>query len=518
MQALSCPRCGAPLQIHLTTCPYCQVGLLHAQANPVTPAHAPAPAVSRSGPIAPVPAGWQLHHDPWHGFTLSHPPGWEVVNLNRQVDVRADPVGYTSASFSPFNLPAPASAPQVASQFITLLRRFIPSLQAWQQGNTAPDSNRITVKTRANRFGQNLEGIFNILVEGSSCIISGYQAPVAELARLSPILSQILATFRTAALMERQPVVEPREQAFRVPIPTGWIPYAAVDRNTLGGKGVLRFSAKRDPQGLMTANMPWNTWNYMDGMGALGGWSGFFTGGYEALPYRSAAQYCADKLVPELARKLRGARVERILDRPDWAELGQLEMLQSGYPPGSFDSSSALLEMTYEENGLRLRHKLRLASLRMGGGSAMWSVFNDIDYRAPEAEFAAWEPILSGILGDLVISPQWTQGEQQLAQNFIANSQADIARRTRQISQTLSETSDLLSSSYWNRQASYDRISEQRSDAMLGYQNMTSDSGVEYKLPTGFDRYWVDGLGNFYGGGWLTQPEITWQPLEPSSR
>ncbi len=510
MQALICPRCGAPLQVNLTACPYCQVGLVD------TPQPQAAPPPGPNNRMAPVPAGWALHHDPWHGFTLSHPPGWEVVSLNRQVDVRADPIGYTSASLSPFTLPAPASAPQVAGQFIHLLRSFIPSLEAWQQGNATPDSNRITIKTRANRFGQTLEGIFNILVEGRSCMVSGYQAPVAEITRLGPTLSQILATFRTAALMDRQPIVEPREQAFSAQIPAGWSATAAVDRNTLGGKGVLRFSAKRDPQGLMSANMPSNTWNYMDGMGALGGWSGFFTGGYEALPYQSAAQYCAHRLVPELTRKLRGLRTERILERPDWAELGQIELLQAGYPGGSFDSSSALLEITYEENGVRLRHKLRLAGMRMNGGAALWNVFNDIDYRAPEAEFAAWEPILSGILGDLNINPQWKLGEQQLSQNFIANSQADIARRTQQISQTLSETSDLISSSYWNRQASYDRISEQRSNVMLGYQNMTTDSGTEYKLPTGFDRYWVDGLGNFYGGSWLTQPDVTWKPLEPT--
>jgi hypothetical protein len=428
--------------------------------------------------------------------------------------VRGDPVGYTSASISPFTLPAPASAHQVASQFINLVRSIVPSLQAWQQGNTAPDSNRITLKTRANRFGQNLEGVYNILVEGRSCVISGYQAPVQEIARSGPLLGQILATFRTAALMERQPVVEPREQAFSARIPAGWSYYAAVDRNNVGGKGVLHFSAMRDPQGQTAANMPWNSWNYMDGMGALGGWSGIFTGGMPALNYMSAAQYCEQKMAPDLARKLPRMRVERILERPDWAELGQIEMMQAGYPPGSFESTSALLEISYDGNKVRLRHKMRLAAMRMAASPSMWNAFNDIDYRAPEAEFSAWEPVLSGILGDLVISPRWKMGEQQLAQNYIANSQADIARRQQQISQTLSETSDIISSSYWNRQASYDRISEQRSDVMLGYQKMATDSGEEYKLPTGFDRYWVDGLGNFYGGSWLSQPDLNWKPLE----
>lgn len=84
------------------------------------------------------------------------------------------------------------------------------------------------------------------------------------------------------------------------------------------------------------------------------------------------------------------------------------------------------------------------------------------------------------------------------------------------ISQTLSETSDIVANSSWNRQQAYDRISEMRSNATLGAQNVASDSGDVYKAPYGYDRYWVDGLGNLYGGSWLSQPDINWQPLQPT--
>src|SRR5204862_407822 len=127
---------------------------------------------------------------------------------------------------------------------------------------------------------------------------------------------------------------------------------------------------------------------------------------------------------------------------------------------GMFESSSALIETSYEEMGVRLRQKSRIATMRQAGGAMtgapMWNAIEDVIYRAPEHEFGTWEPVLAGMLGDLVINPQWTAGEMRLAQNYIANSQADIARRRQQISQTLSETSDIVSNSYWNRQASYD--------------------------------------------------------------
>jgi hypothetical protein len=183
----------------------------------------------------------------------------------------------------------------------------------------------------------------------------------------------------------------------------------------------------------------------------------------------------------------------------------------------------AVLETTNTENGLRLRQKSRIEVQRerpsgfpFGAGSSGWSASLDIYYRAPDSEFGAWEPVLSGVLDSIKMNPAWEVGERQLAQNYIQNAQTDIARRTRQISQTLSETSDILNNSYWDRQATYDRISEQRSNVTLGYQNMAAPDGEVYKVPSGYEQYWVSGLGDVYGGSWLTQPDIHWQPLQPT--
>ena len=150
----------------------------------------------------------------------------------------------------------------------------------------------------------------------------------------------------------------------------------------------------------------------------------------------------------------------------------------------------------------------------------IWTAAQDVYIRAPYAEFATWQPILDGILESFKINPNWQAMENQRIQgqiqNQIAASQADISRRLGQISQTLSETSDIVTNSYWNRQATYDHISEQRSNAMLGVQNVASPSNEVYQVPNGFDQYWADGLGNLYGGSWMTQPDINWTPLEPT--
>jgi hypothetical protein len=511
MEALSCPRCGAPLNSGAAACPYCGVGLIDSPGaqHPPTPPVAPG-SLER---IAPVPPGWTLVHDPWHGFTLSHPPGWEVSTVLGQITVRLDPAGITAAAISPFTVPAPTNARQVAQQFVALAHSVIPSFQAWQQDNATPESNRITLKTRGVRFGQMVEGIYNVLVDGTNCIISGYQAPAGQIAASGAVLGRILSTYRTAALMARQQMREPGEGAFTIDVPVGWTYQAGVNRANIGGAGSLQFNIARDTQGRISANMPSYLWSYLEGMGGL---FGAFTGGYPALPYMPAAQFCTQQVAPWMSKAQAGLRVERAVERPDLAELSGFDLARAGYPPGTWEVSMAILETTYDEGGVRLRQKSRVGTMRMRSSPQMWNANLDSYYRAPAAEFATWEPILAGIVGSLKVNPAWQAGEQNLAQGYIANAQRDISRRQVEISRTLSETSDIITNSYWRNQAVYDRLSEARSNAMLGYQNMAEPGRDVYKVPSGYDRYWLDGLGNVYGGSWLTQPEINWKPLEPT--
>jgi hypothetical protein len=394
-----------------------------------------------------------------------------------------------------------------------------PSFQAWMPEGVSPDSNRITIKTRENKYRQVLDGIFNILVNGTNVIISGYEAPAAHIEQRSADLIKILSSFRTIELMPRQMIVEPTENAYSVTVPQGWSYQASVNRNHIGGIGLPYFSCTRDPQGQVAACMPWFSWMYAEGMaGLFGGFSG-----YQALPFMPAAQFCTQQIMPWMKQFQAELSIEDVQDRPDLAELFQRELAKSGYPPGSFDVSTAILTTTNSENGIRLRQcsrvfvqKQRNSGFGMWGNPNFWTAGLDIYYRAPVTEFSSLEPILSGILDSMKNNPAWQQNEHMRNQATIANQQADIQRRQRQISQTLSETSDIITNSYWNRQAAYDRMSEQSSNATLGYQNMVDSSGQEYKVPSGFDQYWADGLGNVFGGGWLSQPDINWKPLDPT--
>ncbi len=506
MEALTCPKCGAPLQHGMDSCPYCRVGL-----TAVSTSRSTSQTSQTTTPVS-IPPGWVLYEDPWYGFRLAHPPGWEVSTLQGQTTIKADPVGFTSAGIAPFTSPTPTTAQQAAQQFVSLASRLMQGFQAWQQGNTSADSNRITIRTRGQRYGQMLEGVYNILVENQNCIISGYSAPPQTLPQQAPVMAQILASFQTTnQLLPRQTVQEPHERAFTLQIPNGWVFQAGVNRNNIGGSGTLQFSAGRDPQGSVMLAMPSYTWMFTQPVMSFFS----FPSSIPSLGFMPASQFIHQVVMGQYRQMRRDVQIVRAVERPDLAEISQWELARSGYPPGTFETSIAILEATYTENGVRYLEKSKVGVMRQPG-QAMWNALIDMVYRAPESEMRTWEPVLTGSYFSFQINPQWQAAERGLAQNFINNAQADIHRRQTQISQTLSETSDIISNSYWNRQASYDRISEMRSNVTLGVQNVTSDSGELYKVPNGYDRYWVDGLGNLFGGGWLSQPDLNWKPLTPT--
>ena len=62
-------------------------------------------------------------------------------------------------------------------------------------------------------------------------------------------------------------------------------------------------------------------------------------------------------------------------------------------------------------------------------------------------------------------------------------------------------------------------MSQQRSNAMLGVQDMITPGGSEiYRVPSGYERYWADGLGDVYAGDWTVNPDFQWIPLTQTGR
>ena len=111
------------------------------------------------------------------------------------------------------------------------------------------------------------------------------------------------------------------------------------------------------------------------------------------------------------------------------------------------------------------------------------NVYNIIFMTAPDEEFINWQPILDKCLASVEFSQTFINGfnqeETTITQTIIANQKV------------YDSISDSIMSSWEERNASSDRISQKQSDATLGYERVyDTDTGEIYKAPNGFmDHY-----------------------------
>lgn len=490
MQAVSCPRCGAPLQEGATVCPYCRIGL---------------------APDGFSPEGWVQYQDEWSGFALSHPPGWRVEARRGSISVREDPAGITVATIFPFNVKFSGDIHEVAKNLAAIIHIVDPSAQTWIPREVPPGAKQVALKTHDVRFGSERDGILNVRFNGQNIIVSGYAAPSQVAAQRSLWLARILSSFHPVERMPRQKFQEPLEGAFLLFYPQGWEVQGMVDRSS--GGGLPAFNVMRPPEGLASAGKPSYRWIYQEP--APGMFTGFDT--TQRMPFMTATQFCQQVLAPWTSQSQVDFKVESVIDRPDISELFVQELMGAGYPRGSHQVSVAIMETSYVDNGARVRQKTQVTCTRMSSqltfGIPSWTASLDGYYRARYEEFSTLEPVLQGVLDSFTVSRAWeaAQVEQNLSRT--RHSQMDIHRRLGQISQTISETNDMIYDGYKNRQAMEDRMAGQRSDATLGVHSVESPTGDVYKVADGYDQYWTNGLGDFYGGDLLTQPDVNWIPL-----
>ena len=101
-------------------------------------------------------------------------------------------------------------------------------------------------------------------------------------------------------------------------------------------------------------------------------------------------------------------------------------------------------------------------------------------------------------------------------QGTMANAQQDMNQRFSQISQSLQQAAEFINQGYAQHSQVYDRIGQMWSNAILGYQDMVSPGGERFNVPSGYDQYWANHLGDVFAGDWGTQPGIDWLPLDPT--
>ncbi len=216
---------------------------------------------------------------------------------------------------------------------------------------------------------------------------------------------------------------EPREGAFSVLVPSGWVAEGGITRvnpMTAGGAGnaieaKLDFTIKRDAQG--TAMMRWlPSMRYADLRGSPAGDTGMFPpgsnyAGMTVMPVLDAATFLSRVAIPYAHR---GARNLQLVERKPMPGLADQVRQSVAWLPISqgFRFDAAMLTVTYEESGRPYKEKIITAIHSWGQVAAgIWENKETMLVRAAPAELDQLAPVLAVIQGSVQVDPQWMMGE-----------------------------------------------------------------------------------------------------------
>ena len=459
-----------------------------------------------------------LHVDKWNGVSVEKPEGWFVEHAKGVLSVRRDPSGMTMSVVYAANGSSAASADTLARTCIAAARATDPSYTAWRAPELDPQGG-IHLRTQGTFLGRRIEGRFRVTASGGTGVLAGFLAPAEELAALAPTLSAILTSVKSVPAIPRTIFRDPAEGAFIMGVPAGFMVRGGTIRQASAG-GVPRFVAEiQDPTGTLRGSIPPESFYFSEPspMGMFGAFLGL--GGMGAMmglpsrPYRPASEFGRDWVAPQ---RHPGARVTAAHERFDLVQAGLPELAKRGLL-GSVDCSIGVVDLLHDERGVARRECLLVTVSRLRG-SGSWFGSVDGAVSTPADRWDEWWPILGGSLGSLEENPAW-RGTQDAQMNaFLLQQQQERSARLQDISRTLSATSDVIVQGYNQRQKVYDRISHDRSNAILGRQDMVDGSGHIWNVPTGHEQYWKDGYNQIHGGGLLDRPDPRWERLDPAPR
>lgn len=501
-EVLICPCCGAPYTQGMTFCTYCKVNFA---VSVGLPADTP-----QATPASQVPSGWIRHKDPWNGFSLLHPPGWTVRARLGAVGIREDPAGISAAGIYTQRLTNQQTAREFMQYYISLARQQMPNIVVWEAPATGQTAKHSFARYEGDFLGYHITGVYDVTIRDQHAFLSGFGCPTEQLPARKKWFQEVLASFTPLQRMERQKIQEVNEGAYVIWAPPGWQVDARLNRKHINNFATPLLVVQREPQGLAQAALSGGEWQFSTAPVPWGGST-------PVMSYLPATQFFQSFILPQVSQQCQELQVVEIVDRPDIALLQMREMQKVGMDPTSQMVTAAHMVIGYVESGVRLRQRGEVVCIGAAGFGfgGMWTAYLSNVYRAPENEYAELEPILLGILDSIVYNPTWQQAQEASKNAYLMASFQDRMKRLGQISQTIHETNEMVYQGYQNRQASEDRISHEWSNATLGLQDMTDQSGSYYSVPSGYDQYWKDGLDNLYVGDWLTNPDPTWTRLEP---
>jgi len=454
-------------------------------------------------------AGGGQYFDRWAGFSVHRPAGWHVRLTNSIVTVSEDVAGMVAAMFLPFRMAEPISANMAAQQFVAQYRAIDPSFQAWMVSQQP-----LVLRTEGHIGGRTLDGLYSVATQAENGLIAGFQAPRELAQSLAPVLGEVAGSFSLTPRVPRERFLEPAEAAFTVLYPQGWSIGGSVNRTNAYGAALPGFQAGNGSalvqNWLREFSFVETIWAQMPGQ--------------QKLKYVPATQFAATWLPKLLQREASALSVEEIVERPDQVPPMALELAKAGLAPDRYDLSAATLQFTQVRSEQNLRVRLGIAVQRskdngiwsMNMNPTAWTAMITSSMQASIDEFETVAPLLTGVLDSYQKNPQWEYAELMRSRQVSMQMQQQAMARLQQISRTLSETTNIITSGFWERQGIQDHAMHQWSNGFLGRTDVVDSQGTVYSVPNDADLYWKDLQGgNILGTGVLFNATPNLERLQP---
>lgn len=193
------------------------------------------------------------------------------------------------------------------------------------------------------------------------------------------------------------------------------------------------------------------------------------------------------EIFPQFADAMNATADYADIQTPYIADFSVTESFESTQGMSSVAISPAILRADFTQDGTAGEGMFTadVVPFAMGTGMGYYSVYNLTVISAEKDTFQDWQPTLSKSLSSLDYTREFQSFAMSQSNQGVATSQS--------LSQSASEMSDSIMSSWENRNKSQDIMSQKQSDATLGYERIVdTETGEIYKIDNGFTD-WYDG-------------------------
>ena len=193
------------------------------------------------------------------------------------------------------------------------------------------------------------------------------------------------------------------------------------------------------------------------------------------------------EIFPQFADAMNATADYADIQTPYIADFSVTESFESTQGMSSVAISPSILRADFTQNGTTGEGMFTadVVPFAMGTGMGYYSVYNLTVLSAEKGTFQDWQPTLNKVLSSLNYTPEF--------QSFAMSQSNQGAATSQSLSQSASEMSDSIMSSWENRNRSQDIMSQKQSDATLGYERIVdTETGNIYKIDNGFTD-WYDG-------------------------